>query len=140
GPGDGEVTIAADPTLDFQESALADLGGGNLLALLRTGRGDNFAYEADSRDGGRTWLPPVKTDMQAQASDLLPLPGGLLLHTWGDVSGRFAPGRPVVGRLKFPGMAWGASAPVLLYAGTRQCGDASYPSSALLEDGRILTV
>src|SRR3954454_14519887 len=78
--------------------------------------------------------------MQAQASDLLLLPGGVVLHTWGDVSRTFAAGRPTVGRLKLPGRDWSAAAPFLIYAGTQGCADASYPSSVLLGDGRILTV
>ncbi|MGN6675290.1 MAG: hypothetical protein ACTHMA_18515, partial [Thermomicrobiales bacterium] len=100
----------------------------------------NLAYTTDSADGGRTWTPPSKTDMQAQAPDLLALPGGVVLLTWGDVSGAFAPGRPVVGRLKFPDQTWSVAAPMLLYTGTQKCGDESYPSSVQLADGRIFTV
>jgi hypothetical protein len=139
-PASSEVTLAADPAVDFQEPALVNLGGGKLLAVLRTARAGNLAYTTDSADAGRTWTPPSKTDMQAQAPDLLLLPGGVMLLTWGDVSGAFAPGRPVVGRLKFPGQAWSVAAPLLLYAGTQKCSDASYPSSVLLDDGRIFTV
>ncbi|MGN6697493.1 MAG: sialidase family protein, partial [Thermomicrobiales bacterium] len=139
-PASSEVTIAADPAVDFQEPALVALGGGKLLAVIRTARAGNLAYTTDSADGGRTWTPPSKTDMQAQAPDLLALPGGVVLLTWGDVSGAFAPGRPVVGRLKYPGQVWSAAAPVLLYAGTQKCGDESYPSSVLLADGRTFTV
>src|SRR4051794_20931175 len=85
-PLGGEVTIALAPPIDFQEPAVANLGGGHLLALLRTARSDNSAYEVESQDSGLTWTAPRKTDMQAQASDLLVLPGGVVLHTWGDVS------------------------------------------------------
>ncbi|MGN6360174.1 MAG: sialidase family protein [Thermomicrobiales bacterium] len=139
-PASSEVTIAADPAVDFQEPALVPLGGGKLLAVIRTARAGNLAYTTDSADGGRTWTPPSKTDMQAQAPDLLALPGGVVLLTWGDVSGAFAPGRPVVGRLKFPDQTWSVAAPMLLYTGTQKCGDESYPSSVLLADGRIFTV
>ena len=139
---ENEVAIAYDPDIHFQEPALAKLGNGHLMIMMRTARTDGSAYVSESYDNGYTWTEPTKTDMMAQASDMLVLkqggPKGMIFHTWGDVSGEYSSGRPVVGTIKFYNKDWSFHEPALIYSGG--CGDESYPSSVQLDDGRLFTV
>jgi len=141
-----ETTIASAPGVSFVEPALASVGDGRLIAMIRTEGAERNAQESYSIDGGRTWSPPVRTALVAQASDLLPLREGedrsLLVHTWGDVSGRFGDSRPTVMQVirfrEFPNTRF-TSEPTLLHQG--HCwSDEGYPSSVRMADGRILTV
>jgi hypothetical protein len=144
-PPDGEATIASAPGVNFVEPALAHLGGGRLLAMIRTEGAERAAYENYSIDGGRTWSTAAKTTLIAQASDLLPVVEGekhLLVHTWGDISGRFGDSRPTVMQViqfrEFPLKRW-TDQPRLLHQG--HCwNDEGYPSSVRLRDGRVFTV
>lgn len=137
-----EVEIAYDPDIHFQEPALAKFGNGHLIVMMRTSRIDGSAYVSHSYDNGQTWTVPIKTDMKAQASDMLVLKQGglkgMIFHTWGDVSGEFGSGRPVVGNIKFYNKDWSFNEPTLIYRGG--CGDEGYPSSVQLDDGRLFTV
>jgi hypothetical protein len=143
---ESEATIAATPGVSFVEPAVASLGGGRLLAMVRTEGGERNAFESYSLDGGRTWSPPARTDFVAQASDLLPIPRGpnrdLLVHAWGDVSGRFGDSRATVLQFvrfrEFPGARWSGE-PRLLHQG--HCwADEGYPSSVQISESRVLTV
>lgn len=144
-PAAGEATLAEAPGRSFVEPALGYLGDGRLLAMIRTEGSERAAYETASTDGGRTWSAPAKTTAVAQASDLLPVADGgktLLVHTWGDLSGRFGNSRPTVLQVirfrEFPNARW-TDEPRLLHQG--HCWtDEGYPSSVRLRDGRIFTV
>jgi hypothetical protein len=123
---------------NFVEPALADLGNGHLMIMIRTG---TFSQEAHSYDNGLTWTAPVQTDLEASASNLLVLdpgnPNSNILHMWGDGSDQYAFGRPVVGQIIQADGTF-VSEPLIMYAG--HCNDESYPSSVRLDDGRIFTV
>jgi hypothetical protein len=144
-PPEGEATIASAPGINFVEPALGYLGGGRLLAMIRTEGAERAAYENYSIDGGRTWSTATRTTLIAQASDLLPVVEGqklLLVHTWGDTSGRFGDSRPTVMQIirfrEFPLARW-TDEPRLLHQG--HCwSDEGYPSSVRLRDGRVFTV
>jgi hypothetical protein len=144
-PAESEVILAASSGVSFVEPALGSIGNGRLIAMIRTEGHDRAAYEAASTDGGRTWSRPEKTTLVAQASDLLPIDEGrnrYLVHTYGDLSGRFGDSRPTVLEVirfrEFPRARW-TSEPRLLHQG--HCWtDEGYPSSVRLRDGRILTV
>jgi len=145
-PAESEATIASAPGVSFVEPAIASLGGSRLFAMIRTEGAERNGYESYSTDGGRTWSPPARTAIVAQASDLLPIrrpqDPDLLLHAWGDVSGRFGEGRHTVMQFvrfrEFPDVRW-STEPRLLHSG--QCwADEGYPSSVQLSDGRVLTV
>src|SRR4051794_9881756 len=133
-PVEGEVTLAATPGVNFVEPAIAEVGGGRLLAMIRTEGSERAAYEAWSGDSGRTWSAPAKTTLVAQASDLLHVADGdkhFIVHTWGDVSGRFGDSRPTVMQIvrlrAFPAARWSGE-PRLLHQG--HCfSDEGYPSS-----------
>ena len=66
----------------FCEPAMADLGGGELLAVMRTGR---FApmYQARSLDGGKTWLKPESTHILGLAPQMVLLENGALVCSFG---------------------------------------------------------
>jgi hypothetical protein len=129
-----EVPVAVHPDgNDLQEPAIALRGDGAVVMAIRT---RNTGYWTSSADGGRTWAPLTASDYWEQASDLLPLPGGRLLQTWGDRSGAFGPGRPTVGRVV---LADGTRlAPKVIYS--RGATDESYPSSVQVGPDRFLTI
>jgi hypothetical protein len=144
-PPEGDAIMASAPGVNFVEPALGYLGGGRLLAMIRTEGAERAAYESYSLDGGHTWSPAARTTLIAQASDLLPVVDGqknLLVHTWGDTSGRFGDSRPTVMQVisfrEFPMARW-TDEPRLLHQG--HCwSDEGYPSSVRLRDGRVFTV
>lgn len=144
-PANTEVDIARDRDVDFVEPALASLGHGHVVAVMRTERARNRAYAAESIDGGKTWTKAVETDLFAQASDLLRVdvpgqPASAVVHAWGDWSGKYGDGRPTVMQLQtIPGGA-ALGPPRVIYHGHCTWGDESYPSTVLLDRGRLFTV
>jgi hypothetical protein len=144
-PPDGEATMASAAGVNFVEPALGYLGGGRLLAMIRTEGAERAAFETYSLDSGRTWSAATRTPLIAQASDLLPVideQKTLLVHTWGDTSGRFGDSRPTVMQVirfrEFPTARW-TGEPRVLHQG--HCwSDEGYPSSVRLRDGRVFTV
>lgn len=137
-PPSQEIPVAGHPPGNaFTEPALALLGDGSIQLTIRT---LNVGYWTTSRDGGRTWTTPTTdTRYHEQASDLLPVREGgrrLMLHTWGDTSGSFGPGRPTVGQAILPDGT--RLAPKLIY--TSGAHDESYPSSVQVGPGTFFTV
>lgn len=137
-PASEEVHVAAHPPNNaLSEPALALLGDGSIQMAIRS---LNVGYWSSSRDGGRTWTPATTENRyHEQASDLLPVREGgrrIVLHTWGDRSGEFGPGRPTVGRVILPDGT--RTAPKVIYAGG--ANDESYPSSVQVAPGTFFTV
>lgn len=136
-PVEQEAMIPVPEGVSLSEMALADTGGGQVTALLRTAGRDS--YQSDSADGGRTWSLPTKTSMKGQAHHILELPGGMLLTTYGDSSGTFDSNEPVVGRIRLRDGTWQTHDSVLLYrAGVNV--DQADPSTVSLGGDRFLTV
>lgn len=137
-PSDLELPVAEHPAGNaFSEPAIARLADGTLVVAIRS---KNVGYWTSSVDGGRSWEPAVATGRHhEQASDLLVVGAGheqLILHTWGDTSGVFGPGRPTVGRMvSSDGVR---HEPRVLYSGG--AFDESYPSSVQIAPERFLTV
>lgn len=52
------VIIATDPAIDFNDTALARLDDGRILALIRSEQPPFHAYQSYSADDGATWSPP----------------------------------------------------------------------------------
>ncbi len=78
-------TIAYDGVTgqeSFCEPAMVDLGGGELLAVMRTGR---FApmYQARSLDGGKTWQKPESMQVPGLAPQMVLLDNGALVCSFG---------------------------------------------------------
>lgn len=117
----------------FYEPAIARTVDGTLHVAIRS---NDVGFRTSSADGGETWRQPTAGTYHEQASDLLALSDGSILHTWGDTSGRFGSGRPTVGCVVRPDGR--RSVPRVLYRGG--AFDESYPSSVELASDRILTV
>ena len=66
----------------FCEPAMVDLGGGELLAVMRTGR---FApmFQARSLDGGKTWQEPESMHILGLAPQMVLLENGALVCSFG---------------------------------------------------------
>ena len=137
-PVENESMIPDEPGWSFNEPALTQTPDGEVTIMLRAHHGDGSAYVAYSQDRGETWSMPESTDMYAHASDMLAFGNGMVFHTWGDTSGEFGPGRPVVGRVKRPQQDWTATDQKLLYDGGP--GDQSYPSSVEIAPNQFFTV
>ncbi|GAA2627664.1 sialidase family protein [Paractinoplanes durhamensis] len=135
-PASSEVALATGTTFHFQEPTLTVLDG-QLVALIRTTV--ETAYLARSFDDGRTWTAPVPTDMPASSHHALPLAGGEVLVTYGDLSKRFSEHRETVGRLvRRPLETWDGYADVQLYDSGHH--DQANPSSVELSPGHFLTL
>ena len=136
-PDTGEVVIAAEDGIHFQEPTLTVLDDGQVVALIRTTVG--HAYLSRSTDGGRTWTAPVPTDMPASSHHALPLSTGEVLVTYGDLSPRFSEHRETVGRLiRHPADTWDGYGDVQLYDSGDK--DQANPSSVEVAPGRFLTL
>ncbi|TDD96417.1 discoidin domain-containing protein [Actinomadura rubrisoli] len=143
--GDPGVVSYAEPTL-------ADLGGGHIMMVTRTS-GNPAAQVmrvSHSYDNGNTWTAPAdEPSLKGHAPHMLKLRGGSHLLTYGDTSGAFAGGRPVVGRIYDPKTGWTGTQSKMIYKTPRTpqpgwagfpSSDMSYPASVELDDGRVLTV
>jgi len=120
----------------FNETGLARLAGGRLVAAMRTNSPQDVWLTA-SDDDGKTWSEPKKlTSGSVHPADLVALPDGrVLLVTGYRVAPEFGV-RALVGDKtgQFDGAG---SVPLVTDATNTDCG---YPSSVLLKDGRVLTV
>ncbi|MBI3494334.1 MAG: exo-alpha-sialidase [Acidobacteria bacterium] len=144
-PASTEIDIGHDRDVDFVEPALAYLGHGRVVAVMRTERARNRAYATESQDGGKTWTKAAETDVFAQASDLLRVdipgqPAPIVVHTWGDWSGKFGEGRPTVMQVQTTPGGSALGPPRVIYHGHCTWGDESYPSTVRLDSGRLFTV
>jgi len=130
-PLENEVMLPAAPGVGLSETELAVLPDGHLTAAIRPG------YVSDSFDGGHTWTTASAVPWSMQAPDLLELPGGKVLLTYG---GRdYGSNEPIVGRLRGRDQAWTETNPVLLYM-SQQNVDQGDPSTAVVRGGHFLTV
>ena len=130
-PLENEVMLPAPPGVGLSETEVAVLPGGHITAVIRPG------FVSDSFDGGRTWSVASPVPWSMQAPDLLTLPGGKLLLTYGGQD--YGSNEPVVGRLLRRSQTWTDTSPVLLYL-SRQNVDQGDPSSAVVQGSQYLTV
>ncbi|MGC0251236.1 exo-alpha-sialidase [Pseudactinotalea sp. Z1748] len=137
-PIENESSVPHDPGWSLNEPALTQARDGEVTMMIRTHHGDGAAYVTTSDDRGLTWSHPVATNLHAAASDLLTLRNGMVFHTWGDTSGDFGAGRPVVGAVQRPNQDWTEVSQRLLYDGSP--GDQSYPSSVEISPNQFFTV
>lgn len=138
-PAESEVTIATGTAFSFQEPTLTRLADGELVALIRTTTKPQIAYLSRSFDDGRTWTAADPTDLPASSHHLLPLTGGGLLVSYGDVSGRFSPRRATSARIvDDPSGSWNGYHDIALYDSGHS--DQANPSSAEVVPGLFLTL
>ncbi len=83
-PDDGATWSASAPLAGRGgniQPTVVQLGDGSLLALMRTGSPHHRLWQAVSRDNGRTWSPPVETDLPNpnSACDMVRLANGHLV-------------------------------------------------------------
>jgi photosystem II stability/assembly factor-like uncharacterized protein len=122
----------------FNETALLRLRSGELLAAMRTVAPDQDVWLARSTDDGRTWGEAVKlTPPLVHPADLVELRDGRVLLVAGERRGPFG----VRGLVATPdGGDALRRAPLFTLVDTATNGDCGYPSSVVLDDGRVLTV
>ncbi len=127
-----------DPVLlgkHFNETGIAVLRDGRILAAMRSGKGGHLAI-TESSDRGRTWTSPVQiTADNEHPADVIQLRDGRVLLTHGQ---RNAP-RGVHAMISPDGRAWDKSKRIVL-ADDAPNADCGYPSSVEVAKGRIVTV
>ncbi len=133
------VTDPKDGEIGFDETALAEMPDGRIVAMMRpTPDKHGFLYQSDSTDGGKTWSSPVKTPMWGYPAQLLPLRDGRILCCYGY---RRAPMgiRACISRDE--GRTWDFEHEFILRAdGKRSGSDLGYPLTTEMEDGTLLTL
>jgi sialidase-1 len=119
--------------LPMNETSLVDLGGGHILAFVRTGRGADHMFRAESFNGGVTWGRLADSGIKGHPPDLLKLANGHILLTYGY---RHEPFGIRACISKDNGQTWGDEY-ILRDDGLN--GDIGYPMSIQLADGTIFT-
>jgi Neuraminidase (sialidase) len=120
----------------YNETALAVLPDGRVLAALRSEKGGHIAT-AESADGGRTWSAPVQvTADREHPADLIVLRDGRVVMTFGE---RNAPRGAKAILSKDGGKTWDKSTLITL-GDDAPNGDCGYPSSVEVGKNRILTL
>lgn len=120
----------------FNETALAVLPDGRLLAAMRSEKSAHLATTV-STDGGHTWTEPVIiTKDREHPADLIVLEDGRVLMAYGV---RNAPMGARAVLSEDGGTTWDTDRKVIL-ADDAPNTDCGYPSSVQLDDGRIVTL
>jgi hypothetical protein len=120
----------------YNETSVVDLGGGRLLAAMRSEKGGHLAVTI-SGDGGYVWSDPVRiTEDGEHPADLIRLENGWVLMTYGVRN----PPRGVHALLtRDGGKTWEKAGKIIL-ADEALNTDCGYPSSVEAEKGKIVTL
>jgi sialidase-1 len=125
-----------DPKMGFNETALAELPGGGVLAMMRSNP-EGYLYQSVSEDQGLTWSPPEKTAIWGFPCDLLVLPDKRLLCVYGY---RRSPMGVRACVSADGGRTWDVKNEIILRDDGRGGGsDIGYPRVVALPDGKLLT-
>lgn len=128
-----------DPSLlgkHYNETAVVDLGGGRLLAAMRSEKSGHIAVTR-SADGGYKWSESVQVTQDGEhPADLVRLENGWVLLTYGE---RNPPrgARAVVSR--DAGQTWDMAGKIVI-ADDAPNGDCGYPSSVEVAKGKIVSL
>ena len=130
-------TVAYDPerTIGFHEPPLLRLPSGRLLTVIRTNDADGYLYQAYSDDDGWTWEGLKRSPMWGHPCNLLSMPDGRVLCTYGYRR------EPFGVRACFSsdeGLTWDIADEVVIRDDGLH-GDLGYAASILLNDGSILS-
>jgi hypothetical protein len=127
-----------DPVLlgaNYNETGIALLRDGRVLAAMRSEKGGNLAI-IESSDQGQTWSKPVQITKDSEhPADLIQLRDGRVLLTYGE---RNAP-RGVRAMISADGRTWDKSKEIVL-ADDAPITDCGYPSSVEVGSGKIATL
>lgn len=134
-------TIADDPggrLGHFQEPGLLRMKSGHLLAAMRNNSGQ--VWTSKSRDGGKTWSTPQRTPMTGHPADLVQLPDGRVLCTYGLRDAvHTSPGGIRATFSSDEGETWDIANEVQLRNDLLNW-DIGYPETVVLPGNRLLTV
>ena len=119
----------------FDETALCDLGGGIILAVMRSD-GEGSVSQVRSDDDGATWSEPEQiTGPTEHPADVIRLADGRLLLTYGRRTTPYG----ILGLVsRDDGRTWDTENRLLLVADAGE--DQGYPSNVQRDDGAIVTV
>lgn len=76
------VKVAEQAGSEFEEPTLIETAPGRLLMILRD-NGTRWLHAVTSNDGGDSWSAPRRLPIEGYPAQLLPLPDGRLLMTYG---------------------------------------------------------
>jgi hypothetical protein len=126
--------VAASPDRQFSEPCLVREGG--RLVVLAREEVTGFLHHAESDDGGETWTAPRATPMWGCPPHVLPLSDGRLLCVYG----HRRPPYSIRGCVSEDGgRSWDIAGEVMV-RGDLPNANLGYPSSVLVEPGRVFTV
>ncbi len=136
-------TIAADPGGKLNglvEPGIVRTKSGRIVAALRTGAPEGAIYTTYSDDGGKTWVPPIKTAMIGHPVDLIQLSDGRVMATYGVRPDMHTyPGGIRACFSCDDGKTWDIRTEVQLRNDFINW-DIGYPESVQFPDGKVLTV
>jgi hypothetical protein len=127
--------VASQPGKEFEEPCALDLGDGLILLVMRENTTSSL-HQCISRDGGLTWSKPQQTGILGYPADLLALPDGRVLCVYGY---RFEPYAIRATISSNQGQTWDLENALVVH-GDLPSADLGYPSSVLMDDGRIFTI
>ena len=135
------LPLARDPEgkLYFNETALVENTEGEIIAMIRSEPpAGGTLYQSVSRDAGKTWSAPVKTEIWGYPAHLLLLRDGRLLCSYGyrrDAMGV----RAVLSR--DGGKTWDTRGEMVIRGdGVGSGSDLGYPLTTQLADGTLFTL
>jgi sialidase-1 len=128
-----EIIADSHGKIPMNETSLLDLGGGHILAFVRTGDDVDHMFRAESVNGGVTWGRLADSGITGHPPDLLKLQNGHILLTYGYRHKPYGV-RAVIS--KDNAQTWGEE---FILRDDGYTGDLGYPMSIQLEDGTIFT-
>lgn len=143
-------TIAFDPAtiISFDETSLVRCADGTLVAMIRTMHGvrnrHQHLWTAYSEDDGESWSTPKPTNIWGYPADLVALPDGSVLCTYGYRREPYG----IRGCLSKDGRTWDVRNEFVISTGGQSTPDKvgelyyhiGYPSTVRLPDGSFCTI
>ena len=125
-----------DPNLGFNETALVETADGTIIAMMRPVP-EGFLYQSNSKDGGKTWSPPVNTGIWGYPAHLLALDNNIIVCTYGY---RKAPMGIRACISRDGGITWQKDKIIILRDDGCSSSDLGYPQTCHLGGGKLFTI